>query len=395
MDTSALPPSHLLRQTADYTEHPPHFFLTLNKPMPQSSPDDRLLSPRLRSLCSGDLRHIASGSVSDVYKTLYRGRPAALKVIRCGLDLNRLYRAMRECAMLELVRCCYSVVPLLEYDVQRTDEGFRVLILQDYLTPLDEYCLCGPMAVKNALRITRDLCRTLESCWNAGVAHLDIQPGNLFVSPDGTAMLGDFSSALPVEELKGVRYLRGTPAYMAPEVYREHRYSQASEVYSLGLILYSLLCSGQLPFTAEVSLKEAAEQRLAGAPFRLPEGFDGTLRAFLDWVCARDPANRCPSLQQMNLALEELIRTCSPAAPVIPACTHFSHSDTTLTQSALCGGTVFPEEDGFADLATSRIPPRTPDFFTDTLDPQDDWLDDIAASVPAPFCETPPDHDTP
>ena len=379
MDTSALLSTTVpLRQTEQFTAPEPHFFLTLSKPLRHAPADGDLLSPRLRSLCAGGLQHIASGSVSDVYRTFYRGRPAALKVIRCGLDLNRMYLATKECAMLQLVQGCSGTVPMLEYDVQRTADGFSVLILQEYLLPLDAYCLRNPMTVNTALRITRDLCSALENCRNAGVAHLDIQPGNLFMGPDGTAMLGDFSSALPVEELQAVHHLRGTPAYMAPEVYRERRYSQASEVYSLGLVLYSLLCGGQLPFSTELPLKEAAQRRLSGAPFRLPEDFDPKLRFFLDRTCAYAPEHRWSTLHQMRMELDRLLDSCRNAMPAIPSFVSFSQTDRTLTQS-----TVFPNpDDGFGDWATSKLPPRDPGLIPNTPDPRDTWTDDIAASVP-------------
>lgn len=350
-----------------------HFFLTLEKPGKLKSSAEVILPPRLRSRCCGPLLHIASGSVSDVYEIQYQGIPAALKVIHCGLDLNRMHHALRECSMLRLVDGCPGTVPLLEQDVYRSADGFSVFLLQEYRMPLEEYCLQHPMTVHRALHITLDICTAMKQCWEAGVAHLDIQPGNLFVDSDGTAQLGDFSSALPVEELDTLRHLRGTPAYMAPEVYRSFQYSQASEIYSLGLVFYSLLCGGSLPFAQSASLDTAARRRFSGEPFCLPQGFHPKLQAFLENACAFDPRSRFSSLGQMGDALKELLRSCPDS--ILPAPAEEGKSAMTQSSDWLCD-TPFPMigADEYGEWATSRVPPPYARMDTSALPrPRDPW----------------------
>lgn len=358
----------------------PHFFLTLcsRQAAPASAPE---LPPRLNRFISGGLQHLASGSYSQVFKTTARGIPAALKVIRCGLDLSRMYLAMRECAMNQLVRRCSGTVPMLEYDVQRSQDGFTVFILQEYRMPLDEYCLSQSITAPCAIRLVRELCTALEECRLAGVAHLDLQPGNLFVDDNGHALLGDFSCALPLEELENYRQLRGTLAYAAPEVVRDHRYSQAADVYSLGLILYSLLCGGQLPFTDSLSLAEASRRRLDGHAFLLPDSLDPKLRTLVEKACAHRPEDRYGSLAAFRQALDAL--SVDAGDPVSPVSRHTALDDDEIsiaTSIHITAGVTRPSPDEeFGDWATSRIPPKedwiVPDSLTDT------WVDTVVEDL--------------
>lgn len=311
------------------------FFHTLRKAKPRHAPNPQLPYRMLRR-CSGIPQHIGTGSVSFVYKVTYQDKPAALKMIPCGMDLGKLYYATRECAMLDMVRDCPGIVPMLEYDVIRTSEDFTLFQLQEYMTPLDTYCLRRPMTARRALQLTRDYCMALAACLDAGVAHLDVQPGNLYVDAEGRGRLGDFSAALPVEELPGLRQLRGTPAYMAPEVEREQQYSQRSDIYSLGLVLYGLLTGGQLPQRSAFYLN--LEPRLC---------------RFLDRVCAVNPMERFPDFRSMQAALEELLRICGD---IIPDTVWQEEAGREYCpQSSLCCTTV--PQFNWEDQVTSKIPP--------------------------------------
>ncbi len=312
METGQLSATHRIFHPEQLPDAPrDHFFQTLDKSRQENgSAAPAPLPKRFRSKISGSLLHIASGSVSQVFQTSWDGTAAVIKQIRCGLDMSKLYHAMRECAMNQLVRSCPGVVPMLEYDVQREKEGFTVFLVQEYRMPLDEYCARTPMTLHTALRLTQELCITLQECRKAGVAHLDIQPGNLFVDASGSAILGDFSSALPMEEVGQLHHVRGTPAYLAPEVANQAQYSEASEVYALGMVLYSLLHDGQIPFASSGSVKAATERRLSGEPFQLSSALPPDVALCLKSVFAFDPGRRCPTLHDFQLQLEELLEDC-------------------------------------------------------------------------------------
>ena len=112
-----------------------------------------------------------------------------------------------------------NVVLLIDSEVLETPSGWVVLLLEPFMTTFEEYYKSHPMTVGDVLQLGMDICTALEDCWHAGVAHLDVQPKNLFVDHNGRFCLGDFSSSMLTAHLWDEQKLRGTMFYMAPEVY--------------------------------------------------------------------------------------------------------------------------------------------------------------------------------
>jgi serine/threonine-protein kinase len=111
------------------------------------------------------------------------------------------------------------------------------------LLPLDE-----------VMRITMQICDALAYCHEHGVFHRDIKPENIMLLEDGNVKIIDFGVAL----LEGARRVTwrglsgtvGTPDYMAPEQLQGGRGYAGSDIYSVGVMLYEMLC-GRVPFEGE------------------------------------------------------------------------------------------------------------------------------------------------
>jgi serine/threonine-protein kinase len=105
-----------------------------------------------------------------------------------------------------------------------------------------------------ALRITLQICDALAYCHEHGVYHRDIKPENIMIQNDGNVKIIDFGIAL----LQGARRVTwrglsstvGTPDYMSPEQLRGERGTAVADVYSVGVMLYEMLC-GRTPFEGE------------------------------------------------------------------------------------------------------------------------------------------------
>jgi serine/threonine-protein kinase len=132
-------------------------------------------------------------------------------------------------------------------------EGERPFIAMELLpgSSLKEWIQGGPLPVEEALVIARDVASALAYAHHHGVEHRDIKPENLMLDEHGRVKITDFglARATMTTRLTATGASLGTPAYMAPEAIRGEP-KAASDVFSLGLVLYELL-SGQRAFPGE------------------------------------------------------------------------------------------------------------------------------------------------
>jgi serine/threonine protein kinase len=179
-----------------------------------------------------------------------------------------------------------------------------------------------------SLHIFLKVCDAVDHAHKRGVLHRDLKPSNVLFDENGNPRVADFGLAKDIHKNKtavGIEAsltrageLVGSPAYSAPEQFSltdENDVDVRSDVYSLGAILYELLC-GQLPLSAEGSMldvlqrlrterpqvlsKVYREQRIAGAlpddaPTRLPHEFDAVLQMAL----AKDKIERYQSVADL------------------------------------------------------------------------------------------------
>ena len=247
---------------------------------------------------------LAAGSSSRVYRVIKNGITYALKVIDCGSDPVKLRNAEYEIFLMHRLGCCQGALHLVDSQILHHNGCAIVFLLEPYAVSFEEYYKKNDITVSQVLQLGIDICDALEQCWDAGVAHLDVQPKNLFVGGDGRFLLGDFGAGVPVELLGQERQLRGTLSYMAPEVYRNRDYSQASDTYALGMLLYCLINYGCLPFTDLLPKEHAVWKRLDGNRFQIPSEAGVFLGDCIQQATAYDPRQRFQSFQQMCSALK-------------------------------------------------------------------------------------------
>ena len=107
----------------------------------------------------------------------------------------------------------------------------------------------------SAIEIARSVCKGLEFAHAKGIIHRDIKPGNVWLSADGTAKVGDFGLAVAVDlsRLTQVGMMVGTVSYMPPEQAMGGKVTAKADLYSLGAMLYEMV-TGRPPFVGDDSV---------------------------------------------------------------------------------------------------------------------------------------------
>lgn len=143
------------------------------------------------------------------------------------------------------------IVRYYENDIVVTDSPRRydILILMEYLTPLEDFIQNADFRVRNVVKLGLDILDGLQSCHSNGVIHRDIKDDNIFVSDKSEYKIGDFGVSKVLKDSSKAESLKGTPNFLAPEVYLgKEGYTKSVDLYSLGIVLYRLLNYNRNPF---------------------------------------------------------------------------------------------------------------------------------------------------
>ena len=110
----------------------------------------------------------------------------------------------------------------------------------------------GPLPTKQALEIAKGVCRGLAFAHEKGIVHRDIKPGNVWLTEDGVAKIGDLGLAVSMDRSRLTQHgmMVGTVAYMPPEQAHGGETTPQADLYSLGAMLYELV-TGRPPFVGE------------------------------------------------------------------------------------------------------------------------------------------------
>jgi eukaryotic-like serine/threonine-protein kinase len=180
----------------------------------------------------------------------------------------------------------------------------------------------GTFSAQEAVLIGLDLCGALAAVHRAGVRHCDIKTQNVMRETGGRIVLMDFGAAFVASAAADLETgLKGTPLYVAPELFEDTAPTELSDLYSLGVLLYYLV-TGEFPVTGrsleDLRRAHATDTRrlLRDARPDLPPAF---VRA-VDQALARNPAARPSSAGRMEALLEAALgrRTHVDTAPPSP-----------------------------------------------------------------------------
>jgi len=224
-------------------------------------------------LCSGRsigpyrlIRQLGRGGMSSVYLAVradaqFRKR-VAIKLVRRGMDTDDILRRFRNERQILASLDHPNIAKLL--DGGTTDDGLPFFVM-DYIEgePIDTYCDQQQLSIAQRLALLRAVCSAVHYAHRNLVVHRDLKPGNVLVTPDAVPKLLDFGIAkllnpeLTESSLAPTgRMLRlMTPSYASPEQITGGAITTASDIYSLGVLLYELL-TGRHPYRVQGAPEE-------------------------------------------------------------------------------------------------------------------------------------------
>lgn len=295
-------------------------------------------------------RIVADGGMGTVYAAhrvdAEYERRVAIKIIRRGFESDdTLHRFRIERQILASLE--HPAIARL-YDGGTTDDG-RPYLVMEYIEglPIDRYADEQALCVEERLELFRQVAGAVQYAHRNLLVHRDLKPDNVLVTPDGEVKLLDFGiakllepgrfSETPVASATRTGQRPMSPLYASPEQVRSEAITTASDVYSLGVMLYELLAGrgpygdvGPLPHEIEQAVCEREPERLTTAVARHPEAtavararsseptelsrrLRGDLENIVAMALEKDPARRYPSVGE----LAEDLRRHLEARPIL------------------------------------------------------------------------------
>ncbi|MFD7974367.1 serine/threonine-protein kinase [Streptomyces sp. NPDC059071] len=283
-----------------------------------------------RPLVDGRFRLVArlgSGGMGTVWRArdIALDRDVALKEVRPpnpaaaeadpGFAAQARERAVREARA--LARLSHPHVVTIHHIVEPGD-GSHPWIVMELVEGRSLYDRLaeGPMSPAEAVTLGRQVLSALRAAHAAGIQHRDVKPANVLLRPDGGAVLTDFGIAAfngATSRLTSTGDLIGSPEFIAPERVRGEEGNPASDLWSLGMLLY-VAAEGHHPLRRATSL--ATVVAVLDDPIPAPVR-SGPLTPVLERLLVRDPAAR-PDGALLDRLLAEAEAGTPAAVPAVP-----------------------------------------------------------------------------
>ena len=261
---------------------------------------------------------LGSGGMATVFRATDRmlERTVAIKLLRKDFSWDEEFRErFRQEAKAAANLSHPNIVTV--HDFGYDDE--RLFIIMEFIPGTNLKTILkrrGRYGVEEALALMVQACAGIGYAHRAGLVHCDIKPQNLLITPDQRLKVVDFgiaramASILPEEKADIVW---GSPQYFSPEQATGSPPSPASDVYSLGIVLFEML-TNQLPFTAETPEELARKHQLAPVPS--PRKFNPAIPIPVEQVIlkvlSKEPSARYRTADQLGRVLMSLGQS-SPA----------------------------------------------------------------------------------
>ncbi len=204
------------------------------------------------------MEEIARGGMGEVYRARRVDgqfeKEVAVKLVRSGMDSSFVLERFRHERQILASLDHPHIGHLL--DGGTTEDGVPYLVMELIAgVPIDQYCDAHSLTITQRLQLFRQVCGAVQYAHQRLVIHRDIKPSNILVTEAGEPKLLDFGIAKiwnPSSSRETTLLRPMTPEYASPEQIRGEPITTASDVYSLGVVLYQLL-TGRSPYAGDTS----------------------------------------------------------------------------------------------------------------------------------------------
>jgi len=204
------------------------------------------------------LDEIGHGGMGEVYRAVRADgqyeKEVAVKIVRGGFDSRAVLERFRNERQILATLDHPNIARLL--DGGTTDDGTPYLVMELIQgKSIDQYCDERRLDINGRLLLFAQVCQAVQYAHQRLVIHRDIKPSNILVTDDGVPKLLDFGIAKildPAAQVEVTQLRPMTPEYASPEQVRGAAITTASDVYSLGVVLYQLL-TGHFPYAGDTS----------------------------------------------------------------------------------------------------------------------------------------------
>lgn len=256
---------------------------------------------------------LGSGGMSIVYRAhdLMLERTVAIKLLRKDYSNNPQFRQQfRQEAKAAASLSHPNIVTVHDFGL----DSNQLFIIMEYVPGNDLKSLLkknGKMSIPDSIDLMIQACAGIGYAHRAGLVHCDIKPQNMLVTPDMRLKVVDFGIARALANIapdEKTEIVWGSPHYFSPEQAAGNAPSPASDVYSLGIVLFEML-TGELPFKGETPEKLADQHRqsLPPSPRKLNPQISSSLEQILLKILSKEPAARYRTADQLGSVLRNLI----------------------------------------------------------------------------------------
>ena len=201
------------------------------------------------------VEEVGQGGMGEVFRAVradgHYTKEVAIKLVRGGFDTAFVLERFRTERQILATLDHPNIARLL--DGGTTEDGIPYLVMELIEgTRIDSFCDERKLSISQRLQLFLQVCAAVQYAHQRLVIHRDIKPGNILVTKEGVPKLLDFGIAKildPAAETEATLARPMTPEYASPEQIRGEPITTASDVYSLGVVLYQLL-TGRSPYRA-------------------------------------------------------------------------------------------------------------------------------------------------